>query len=117
MMKKTCFIITPINDKNSQVRRATNGLIDSVIDPVLSKLGISSTVSHRMPNAGSITDQVIEHVLNDDLVIANLTELNPNVMYELAVRHACTKSVIILIEVGTRLPFDVSGQRAIQFVN
>lgn len=111
---KTCFVLTPIGDDNSPVRRETDGLIDAVIEPVLKELGFGDiAVSHRMPKPGSITNQIIKRVLNDDLVVANLTHLNPNVMYELAIRHAARKPVIHLCQIDTKLPFDIVQERAI----
>lgn len=64
---------------------------------------------------GMITNQVIEHLIEDDLVVADLTSSNPNVFYELAIRHATRKPVVTLIEMGERIPFDVSQSRTIQF--
>jgi hypothetical protein len=62
---------------------------------------------------GMISNQTIEHIINDNLVIADLTGRNPNVYYELAVRHATRNPVIQLLEKGEELPFDVAGTRTI----
>lgn len=118
---KTCFIITPIGDDQSDIRRAADGLIDAVITPELLNSGFSKgniKVAHRMANPGSINQQVIECILESDLAIANLTTLNPNVMYELAIRHAVRKPVIQLIQKGTKkLPFDIIEERTIFYQN
>lgn len=118
---KTCFIITPIGDDQSDIRRAADGVIDAVIIPELEAIGFSNNnikVAHRMPNPGSINQQVIEKILESDLAIANLTTLNPNVMYELAIRHAVRKPVIQILQKGTKkLPFDVIEERTIFYEN
>ncbi|MED0902487.1 hypothetical protein [Bacillus nitratireducens] len=117
---KTCFIITPIGDDQSDTRRAADGVIDAVIIPALVEMGLKQeniNVAHRMPSPGSINKQVITNILECDLAIANLTNLNPNVMYELAIRHAARKPVIQICQKGTRLPFDITEERTIFYTN
>lgn len=117
---QTCFIVTPIGGDNTDTRRAAEGVIDAVIIPSLAELGFKEEyikVAHRMANAGSINKQLISRILEDDLVVVNLTNLNPNVMYELAVRHSVRKPVIQICEKTTKLPFDIIDERTIFYEN
>jgi hypothetical protein len=64
-----------------------------------------------------ITRQVIEHILRARLVIADLSFHNPNVFYELALRHATRLPVVQIVRVGDSIPFDVGQMRTVRVDN
>lgn len=113
--RKSCFVISPIGGKGTDTRLRSNQVFDHIIEPIVSALGYEADRADKIAVPGMITDQIIEHLLNDDLVIADLTGRNANVFYELAIRHAIRKPVVIMISDDEDIPFDVSQSRAIQF--
>lgn len=115
--KRTCFIITPIGGTSTPIRRKIDGIIDEVIERVLKELGYEMLVSHRINDSGSVTNAIIKGVYESNLVIANLTGNNPNVMYEVALRHASGRPIIHITENIGELPFDINDQRTISFTD
>nr|DAX04352.1 MAG TPA: N-deoxyribosyltransferase [Bacteriophage sp.] len=115
--KKTCFFITPIGTKDSEEFKKLEGISINVIEPILEKHGYQLIVAHKIKNIGSIGDQVFKNILDADLVISNLTGLNPNVMYETAVSHSFGVPTIMICETETKLPFDIIEERTIFFDN
>lgn len=111
---KACFVIAPIGDEGSDTRLRSDQILRHIIEPVAAELGYSVTRADKICEPGVITSQVITHLLDDDLVVADLTDHNPNVFYELAVRHAVRKPIVQLIEDGQKIPFDVAANRTIQ---
>jgi len=110
---KKCFVIAPIGETGSATRARSDYIFSKVIAPAAEECGYEALRADMLPEPGIITTHVIAHLANDPLVIADLTDANPNVFYELAVRHTTGLPVIQLIEDGQRIPFDVRASRAI----
>ena len=113
---KKCFVITPIGSDTDPIRRHIEGIIDAAIRPALEEK-YEVVVAHKIYEPGSITKQIISEIYSAELVVANLTNRNPNVMYELAFRHCLGKPAIMIAEAGTNLPSDIIMERVIFYQN
>lgn len=111
--KKKCFVIAPIGEEKSETRKRSDQVLRHIISPAAEKCGYDTVRADEIDRPGIITSQVIQRVVDDDLVVADLTDSNPNVFYELAIRHALGKPLVQIIKKGENIPFDVAGTRTI----
>jgi len=111
--RKLCFVIGPIGKDGSSERKHSDMLLNVIIKDVLEKPDLDYQVrrADEDTDPGMINDRVITDILNADLVIADLTGHNPNVFYELGIRHLAVKPTIHITSAGTILPFDTHGHR------
>jgi hypothetical protein len=111
----TCFVIAPIGESGSLTRKRSDQILKHLVAPACKECGYGTPIrADQIDESGLITNQVIQHLVNDRLVIADLSDRNPNVFYELAIRHAFRKPVIQLIRSGETIPFDVAGLRTVE---
>lgn len=113
MAEKDCFVIAPIGEPDTETRKRSDQILKHVISPALAECGYRVTRADQISEPGMITSQVIQHIVDDPLVVADLTDRNPNVFYELAIRHAIRKPLVQLIRKAEQIPFDVAGTRTI----
>lgn len=94
---------------------------EHIIQPAVDNLLIDGQQVFRCVRAdfvtmsGSITRDLLSRLYRSDTVIADLTDLNPNVFYELGVRHALRSGTILIALKGTKPPFDVGDLRVIAY--
>ena len=111
--KGICFVISPIDKEDSNIRKNSDKLYNHILKPVVEKQGYEITRSDKISEPGMITTQILTFVINSELVIADLSEYNANVFYELAIRHATKKPYIQVIRKGYDIPFDLKNTRTI----
>lgn len=115
-IKRTCFVIGPIGSAGTETRRNADFLLRGIIRPVLEDiLHLEVWRADEDSRPGMITDKVINDIHDSELLVADLSELNPNAFYELGIRHAAAKASIHMASSGTKLPFDNLGHRVIFF--
>jgi hypothetical protein len=112
---RICFVIAPIGEEGSETRVRSDQVLQHIITPAAEVRGYEVVRADKISEPGIITSQIIQHLVEDPLVIADLSDRNPNVYYELAVRHAVRKPVVQMIQAGQTIPFDIAATRTIQF--
>lgn len=111
--KPTCFIISPIGKDGTETRKRSDDLKSLIIEDSLEFFDFDVKRADDGINPVSITNEIISFIQNSDLCIVDLTDNNPNVMYEFGRRQETGKPYILLAQKETKLPFDLSGIRTI----
>jgi hypothetical protein len=111
--ESTCFYITPIGSTDSEQRKHSDLFLGSFIEPALQSFGLTVVKADSIDKPGVITKQIIEHIVKSRLVIVDLSYHNPNVFYELAIRHMMRLPIVQIIRKADTIPFDVNQMRTI----
>ncbi|MBB5234849.1 hypothetical protein [Deinococcus budaensis] len=79
---------------------------------------VDITRADEIAMPGSISSDIVARIIHSDFVIADVTYPNPNVFYELGLRHASRVGTIIIKDrSGPRVPFDIAHLRYIEYDN
>lgn len=103
------FVIMPFTEKNPG---RPNGFFEEVLRSLITPAGLDAGFKVETANRqGSdiIQSTIINELLEADLVIADLTDHNPNVLFELGLRMAEDKPVALIKAAGTGRVFDVDN--------
>lgn len=111
-----CFVVMPIG-KTSEEKRWYSGWYDAVIEDAVRRAGLRPVHSGLIDSSNAINDEIRIHLATAPMVVVDLGGLsaadppNPNVMYELGIRHAMNLPHVILAWQGQVIPFDIHNQR------
>lgn len=105
---KSCFFITPIGAPDTVERRRADWIFHHVIEPVAEKLELDAERADLMSGSAMISTNIFKAISEAPVCVADLTGLNPNVFYEIGVRHSLKLPIIHLAQAGTTLPFDTA---------
>lgn len=118
MPSRKCFVIMPFGSKPDVNGRPLDfdKVYQYLIKPPIAAMGIECIRCDEIGEAGWIHAKMIAHIYQDDIAVVDITTLNPNVFYELGVRHALCASVTVLIrKKDTKLPFNIQGLNVIEY--
>lgn len=111
--RKTVFVISPIGRPGTVEHKNAMNVLKFIVKKAFDGDAWEVHRADSKVAPDSITNRVIKRIAESDMIVADLTDHNPNVFYELAVAHGFQKPVIHIITNGQAIPFDVNDQRAI----
>ena len=112
---RICFVVCPIGEDNSNTRNRSDKLLKHIIEPVCDKNNLEVIRVDTLNYSDSITNTIVEYLNTADLVIADLSDHNPNAFYEIGYRSALKKPIIHLKNKETSIPFDISSIRTFDY--
>lgn len=109
----TCFVARPISasDEHEHARRDPKHwqhVQDYLIRPALEAANYR-LIEPESRGSNIIHADVIAKLSGTDLTLADLSTLNPNVLFEVGIRTAINEPIVLIAEQGTKLPFDLAS--------
>jgi len=120
MEQKTCFVSMPFGKKSDLLTGREfdfDRVYLEIVRPAAEGSGYGALRANEL-GSGAIERPLFEQLLSSELFIADVTTANPNVMYELGLRHALSNAATLLVAEAAwahRLPFDLGYARVIVY--
>src|SRR5918994_329584 len=114
-----CFVLMPFGKKpsNAGFMIDFDAIYQGLIAPAINESGLELLRADEEMTGGIIHKPMFERLILCEYAVADLTTANPNVFYELGVRHAVRpwSTVLLFAKDSGQLPFDVAPLRAMAY--
>jgi hypothetical protein len=102
----TCFVMMPFGDW-------FNTYYQDIYIPAIREAGFEPVRADELFTTGSVVEQIWEQIQKAKVLLADLTDKNANVFYELGLAHAAKKPVVFTAAKVEDVPFDLRHLRVI----
>lgn len=107
--KKKCFVLMPFSETKSCTEAEWTGIFENMIKPAVTGSRLGFECERAKPRTGAFIKDILEGLNKADLVIADLTDRNPNVCYELGIRHTLKNRTILIAQNMDDVPSDLQS--------
>jgi hypothetical protein len=107
-----CFVMMPFGTTETE-RIMFNEVYNCINDSVEETGNVICHRADKEKRTGEIIVDIIDSLYNAGIAIADLTNKNPNVFYELGVRHSLKNNTILIAQNIEHVPFDLRQLRVI----
>ena len=113
--KKRCFVIMPFSDTASCKKDQWTEIFNATIKKVVEDPRYNYECFRACLDIGNVVKDILKNLNKADVVIADLTDRNPNVFYELGVRHALRDMTILITQSMDHVPFDLRHYALVEY--
>lgn len=106
-MIKDAFVIMPFSNTPTCTKDQWTEIYENIFLPAFEATGYSC--ERAKPMTGTLAGSIIDRLRTARVVLADLTDRNPNVFYELGIRHSLKKGTILVAQGGHHIPSDLTG--------
>lgn len=107
--KERCFVIMPISDQGDYPSGHFTKVYEQIIKPSVEDAGYEAYRVDENNICDTIINKIFSAIQECPMAICDLSNRNPNVLYELGLRQAYDKPVVLIQDDKTEKIFDVSG--------
>lgn len=104
-----CFVLVPFNTRGNE--------LFACIQPAVEAVSMECRRADQHLSSSPIMFQIFDDIMRAQVVVADLTEPNPNVYYEVGLAHALKPHVILLSAEGAPVPFDLHSVRHVTYTS
>ncbi|MGN6553457.1 MAG: hypothetical protein ACTHLW_07020, partial [Verrucomicrobiota bacterium] len=113
--KPECFIIMPIGDPDGYSKGHFQHVHEDLVAPACNMAGYTPVRADEVKQTNLIHLDVLQKLIDSPMAICDLSSRNPNVLFELGLRQAFDKPVVLIQEIGTPKIFDIAPLRYTEY--
>lgn len=110
-----CFILMPISDPEGYSPGHFKLVYENIFKPACNIAGYRAIRADDVAQTNLIQLDILQKLLDAPMVLCDLSAHNPNTLFELGIRQAFDKPVVLVQEIGTQPIFDISPMRYTQY--
>lgn len=115
--KPECFILMPISDQDGYKTGHFKRVYEQILQPACVKAGYTPIRADDVKQTNLIHLDILQRLLDAPMALCDLSTRNPNALFELGIRQAFDKPVVLVQEVGTKSIFDIAPIRYTEYRN
>jgi len=114
-LNKDCFVIMPISDAEGYDKGHFERVYEDIVKPAIANTEFHARRADEVKETNFIHLDILKKLIDAPIAVCDLSSRNPNVLFELGIRQAFDKPVVLIQEKGTPKIFDIGPLRYLEY--